>query len=49
LTASIGAREGTALHDITAKRAIEVIAQEPLLFPPAKEPCTATPDNSCSA
>jgi CubicO group peptidase (beta-lactamase class C family) len=33
LTASIGAREGTALHDITAKRALEVIAQEPLLFP----------------
>ncbi len=26
-------REGTALHDITAKRALEVIAQEPLLFP----------------
>jgi len=33
LTASIGAREGMALHDITAKRALEVIAQEPLLFP----------------
>jgi D-alanyl-D-alanine carboxypeptidase len=26
-------REGTALYDITAKRALEVIAQEPQLFP----------------
>lgn len=30
-------RQGTPLHDITAKRALEVIAQEPLLFPAGEE------------